>query len=123
MFKAEANGFSAASVNYGVSVPKDAYTESVLAGAWPIVGSYGARVRANRGEPGRTLANGDLLRIEAVTGAGLVVRRALDADPRTGAATAVPGGSRPLFVVAGATWTLPGRYPRRPATGLMRKGR
>ena len=36
------------------------------------------------GEPGRTLANGDLLRIEAVTGRGLVVRRALDADPRTG---------------------------------------
>ena len=36
------------------------------------------------GEPGRTLANGDLLRIEAVTAAGLVVRRALDADPRTG---------------------------------------
>jgi hypothetical protein len=36
------------------------------------------------GEPGRTLANGDLLRIEAVTAAGLVVRRALDADPHTG---------------------------------------
>ena len=36
------------------------------------------------GEPGRTLANGDLLRIEAVTAGGLVVRRALDADPRTG---------------------------------------
>ncbi len=36
------------------------------------------------GEPGRALANGDLLRIEAVTAAGLVVRRALDADPRTG---------------------------------------
>ena len=36
------------------------------------------------GEPGRTLANGDLLRIEAVTSAGLIVRRALDADPRTG---------------------------------------
>ena len=36
------------------------------------------------GEPGRTLANGDLLRIEAVTPQGLVVRRALDADPRTG---------------------------------------
>jgi conjugative relaxase-like TrwC/TraI family protein len=36
------------------------------------------------GEPGRTLANGDLLRIEAVTDAGLIVRRALDADPRTG---------------------------------------
>ena len=36
------------------------------------------------GEPGRTLTNGDLLRIEAVTAAGLVVRRALDADPQTG---------------------------------------
>ena len=36
------------------------------------------------GEPGRTLANGDLLRIEAVTLNGLIVRRALDADPRTG---------------------------------------
>ena len=36
------------------------------------------------GEPGRTLANGDLLRIEAVTPKGLIVRRALDADPRTG---------------------------------------
>ena len=36
------------------------------------------------GEPGRTLANGDLLRIEQVTPAGLVVRRALDADPATG---------------------------------------
>ena len=36
------------------------------------------------GEPGRTLANGDLLRIDAVTRQGLLVRRALDADPRTG---------------------------------------
>jgi len=36
------------------------------------------------GEPGRTLANGDLLRIEAITPEGLLVRRALDADPRTG---------------------------------------
>jgi conjugative relaxase-like TrwC/TraI family protein len=36
------------------------------------------------GEPCRTLANGDLLRIEAVTTDGLVVRRALDADPITG---------------------------------------
>jgi conjugative relaxase-like TrwC/TraI family protein len=36
------------------------------------------------GEPGRTLANGDLLRIESVTPGGLVVRRALDADPATG---------------------------------------
>jgi hypothetical protein len=36
------------------------------------------------GEPGRTLANGDLLRVEAITPKGLVVRRALDADPATG---------------------------------------
>ncbi len=36
------------------------------------------------GEPGRTLANGDLLRINAVTDDGLLVRRALDADPVTG---------------------------------------
>jgi len=36
------------------------------------------------GEPGRTLANGDLLRIEAVASRGFVVRRALDADPETG---------------------------------------
>jgi conjugative relaxase-like TrwC/TraI family protein len=36
------------------------------------------------GEPGRTLANGDLLRIDAVTRDGLLVRRALDADPVTG---------------------------------------
>jgi AAA domain len=36
------------------------------------------------GEPGRTLANGDLLRIDRVTEDGLIVRRALDADPDTG---------------------------------------
>jgi conjugative relaxase-like TrwC/TraI family protein len=36
------------------------------------------------GEPGRTLANGDLLRIDAITSNGLLVRRALDADPETG---------------------------------------
>ena len=36
------------------------------------------------GEPGRTLANGDLLRLEAITRNGLLVRRALDPDPRTG---------------------------------------
>jgi AAA domain-containing protein len=36
------------------------------------------------GEPGRTLANGDLLRIDAITTQGLLVRRALDADRQTG---------------------------------------
>ena len=40
--------------------------------------------RVQAGEPGRALANGDLLRIEAVTADGLLVRRALDADPATG---------------------------------------
>ena len=40
--------------------------------------------RVEAGEPGRTLANGDLLRIEAITRKGLLVRRALDADPATG---------------------------------------
>jgi carboxymethylenebutenolidase len=46
---APGRGFSASSVNYGVGVPKDAYAERVLAGACPIVGSYGAKDRANRG--------------------------------------------------------------------------
>ena len=36
------------------------------------------------GEPGRALANGDVLRIEAITGGGLMVRRMLGADPATG---------------------------------------
>jgi conjugative relaxase-like TrwC/TraI family protein len=36
------------------------------------------------GEPGRHLANGDLLRIEAITEGGPIVRRALDADRQTG---------------------------------------
>lgn len=46
---APGRGFSASSVNYGVGVPKDAYTEHVLTGACPIVGSYGVKDRANRG--------------------------------------------------------------------------
>jgi hypothetical protein len=40
--------------------------------------------RAEGGEPCRTLANGHLLRIDAITQDGLLVRRALDADPGTG---------------------------------------
>jgi hypothetical protein len=35
------------------------------------------------GKPGRTLANGDLLRIEEITEDGISVRWALDVDPRT----------------------------------------
>ena len=45
---APGHGFSASSVNYGVGAPKDAYTESFLADACPIVGSYGAKDRANK---------------------------------------------------------------------------
>jgi hypothetical protein len=40
--------------------------------------------RVEAGEPGRTLANGDLLRIEAIRGRSLLVRRAVDCDPVTG---------------------------------------
>src|SRR6185437_11843386 len=36
------------------------------------------------GEPGRTLANGDVLRIGAITRRGIMVRRLLDPDPATG---------------------------------------
>ena len=36
------------------------------------------------GEPGRALANGDILRIEAITHRGIMVRRLLDPDPATG---------------------------------------
>ena len=36
------------------------------------------------GEPGRTLANGDILRIEAITSRGIMVRRLLGPDPQTG---------------------------------------
>ena len=40
--------------------------------------------RIEAGEPGRALANGDILRIEAVTRRGVMVRRMLDPDPATG---------------------------------------
>jgi carboxymethylenebutenolidase len=46
---APGHGFCASSVNYGVGIPQDAYTERILSRACPIVGSYGARDRANRG--------------------------------------------------------------------------
>jgi hypothetical protein len=39
---------------------------------------------AQSGEPGRGLANGDLLRIESIDGDRVMVRRQLDADPLTG---------------------------------------
>ena len=36
------------------------------------------------GEPGRALANGDILRIEAITSQGVMARRQLEPDPATG---------------------------------------
>jgi hypothetical protein len=40
--------------------------------------------RLEAGKPGRTLANGDVLRIEAITPTGIQVRRQLGPDPATG---------------------------------------
>jgi len=45
-------GFAASSVNYG-SASKSAYTADFLAGACPIVGSFGGRDRMLRGAAGR----------------------------------------------------------------------
>ena len=44
---APGHGFAASSVNYG-SAPRDAYSEASLAGACPVVGSFGARDRTLR---------------------------------------------------------------------------
>jgi conjugative relaxase-like TrwC/TraI family protein len=41
--------------------------------------------KTSTGEPGRTLANGDVMRIEAIDGNGeILLRRAVDRDPQTG---------------------------------------
>jgi AAA domain len=40
--------------------------------------------RIQAGEPGRSLANGDVLQIEAITPGGIMVRRRLDPDRATG---------------------------------------
>jgi carboxymethylenebutenolidase len=53
LLSASGHHFDAASVNYG-TVSKDAYRADVLASACPIVGSYAAHDRANRGA-GETL--------------------------------------------------------------------
>jgi carboxymethylenebutenolidase len=55
---APGHGFSVSGVNYGVGVPRASYSEAFLEGSCPIVGSYGAKDRANRGtaqELGRVL--------------------------------------------------------------------
>src|SRR4029079_3550735 len=61
---------------------------TIADGAWASPGDLIICTRNDHGveagEPGRTLANGDLLRIEAITRNGLLVRRALAADPAPG---------------------------------------
>jgi carboxymethylenebutenolidase len=68
---APARGFAAASVNYG-ALPKDA--ERFLAGACPIVASYGARDRSLRGAADRLerllAANGTEHDVKEYSGAG-----------------------------------------------------
>jgi len=49
---APGHGFAASSVNYGTA-PKDAFTASYLAGACPVIGSFGGRDRTLRGAAGR----------------------------------------------------------------------
>ena len=52
---------------------------------WRGMAGPTGRLRRDAGEPGRGLANGDVLRIEATTANGIQVRRMLDPDPATGA--------------------------------------
>ncbi len=49
---APGRGFAASSVNYGTA-PKDAFTADFLAGACPIVGSFGGKDRTLKGAAGR----------------------------------------------------------------------
>jgi hypothetical protein len=63
------------------------------------------------GEPGRTLANGDLLRIDQVTPGGLVARRALHADPATGQRRG-PTGTFCTHISAMPSWGM--RSPTTP---------
>ena len=51
-------------------------------GIWSSAGSNDHGIEA--GEPGRSLANGDILRIEAIASGGVMVRRVLDPDSATG---------------------------------------
>jgi hypothetical protein len=58
--------------------------EDAQASVGDLVICRGNDHRLQAGEPGRGLANGDILRIEAITSGGLVVRRLLEPDPATG---------------------------------------
>ena len=71
-------------IRLGVVQPGPAASIGATASAGDLIICTQNDHSVQAGEPGCTLANGDLLRIEAVTPDGLVVRRALGADPRTG---------------------------------------
>jgi hypothetical protein len=58
--------------------------EGVQASAGDLIVCRKNDHRVEAGEPGRGLANGDVLRIEAITGHGIEVRRMLDPDPANG---------------------------------------
>ena len=60
-------------------------TEGVQASAGDLIICRDNDHNIQAGEPGRGLANGDVLRIEAITAGGIQVRRLLDPDPATGA--------------------------------------
>ena len=67
------------------------------------------------GEPGRALANGDVLRIEAITRRGIMVRRLLDPDPATGNAGSPTGPSAtPATRQPTSPTPSPGTPPRAP---------
>ena len=68
------------------------------------------------GEPGRTLANGDTLRIESIRDDGTaMVRRALDCDPDTGARRWTDPGLRLHRLRRPRTWPTPSPATRRRA--------
>ena len=71
--------------------------------------------RLEAGEPGRALANGDVLRIEAITGRGIMVRRLLDPDPATGQRRFTDRAFR-YTATSQLTWPMrsPGTPPRVP---------
>jgi hypothetical protein len=68
-------------VRRGPTVP---IADGAMAGCGDLIVCTRNDHTVEAGEPGRLLANGDLLRIHAITPGGLLVRRALDADRQTG---------------------------------------
>jgi carboxymethylenebutenolidase len=112
---APGHGFAASSVNYGVGVSKDTYTERFLAGACPIVGSYGARDRANRGTAQRLATVLEALGVEHD------VKEYPDAghaflNDHEGA-----GDPNPLIFVVMGTFAGPSGYHERSATDARRR--